>query len=314
MLYHVTMSEFERGPDTTQVMVTGEQAVAPRAPRRRDRCTMTMVTGPDPGSMLMLHEEEAVLGRVGESVHRIEDRGLSRRHARIYRMHGEFWIEDLRSTNGTFVNGELLTRPSMLYDGDRVQMGQDVLFRFQLHDALEQAAARKLYESAVRDGLTGLHNRRYLDERLAQEFAYAARHGAALSTILLDLDHFKSVNDTFGHAVGDRVLELTAGVMQRTVRTEDLVARYGGEEFCVLVRGVAIPGVMTLAERLRVQVEELAVPTGDGRTLKVTSSFGVATLDAEHPVEDVASLLRMSDDALYRAKAAGRNRCLHYDL
>lgn len=293
-------------------MVTGEHDVKPQLARRRDRATLTMVTGPEPGSLLMLHEEDATLGRCPQSASNcIDDRGLSRKHARIYRMHGEFWLEDLGSTNGTFLNGQLVERPSMLYDGDRVQMGQEVLFRFQLHDALEQDAARRLYDSAVKDALTGAHNRRYLDERMAQEYAYAVRHGAPLSAILLDLDHFKGVNDTFGHAVGDRVLKLAAGVLIRTVRTEDLVARYGGEEFCVIVRGVEPRGVMILCERLRMQIAELAIPTDDGRTLKVTASFGATTMDGAHPVEDVAELLRQADTALYAAKGAGRNRSLH---
>ncbi len=292
-------------------MVTGEQRAFQPAVSPRDRFSLTMIAGPNPGSLLMMPGGgEMVIGRGCDASQRIEDQGLSRKHVRIFRNGPGFWIQDLRSTNGTFVNGLQVPHNALLNDGDRIQLGRGVILRFQLHDALEQEATRRLYDNAVRDPRTRLFNRRFLDGRLEEEFAFAARHRSALSVILSDIDHFKSVNDNYGHPAGDEVLRRVARVMESTVRIEDVAARYGGEEFCVVARGIEAPGAMTLAGRLRKKIEALAVETGD-QVLRVTSSFGVATFDHLHTFADPASLVQAADAALYFAKENGRNQCCH---
>jgi len=292
------------------VITTGAAPDDPHK-RRRDRGTLVMLAGPEPGALYPIDPKGAtVIGRGEQSTMRLGDRGLSRRHVRLFRLQGAFWIEDLRSTNGTFLNGERLDEPRELADGDRIQIGQETVLAFQLQDEEEQEAARKLYESAVKDGLTQVHNRRYLDERLEQELAYAVRHKSALSVLLLDVDHFKSVNDTFGHGVGDAVLRMLAQTVRRLVRTEDLVARYGGEEFCVVARGVPASGAAVLGERLRTTIAEMAVPLPD-RVLQVTASIGVATFGGQTPYGSPEALFEAADAALYRAKETGRNRVVH---
>jgi diguanylate cyclase (GGDEF)-like protein len=152
---------------------------------------------------------------------------------------------------------------------------------------------------AMRDGMTGLWNRLYLDERLKGESAAAIRHGRAMSAIMADIDHFKTINDTHGHLFGDDVIRRVADVITHTVRRDDVACRYGGEEFLVLCPEVAASGAAVLAERIRQEVEAIQFHTG----LRVTISLGVAQFQ-----DSGDRLLKAADSALYQAKRGGRNR------
>lgn len=278
---------------------------------QRDRCTLVILAGPTPGRMITIEGNEAVLGRGRTASARIDDGGLSRQHARIFRS-GEGWfVEDLGSTNGTYVAGLPVIKAVRVKDGDRIQIGQSTLLRVTLQDEQEQKQSKTLYESTVRDPLTGVYNRRHLDNQLSAEFAYAVRHGAPLSVMLLDVDHFKSVNDDHGHPAGDAVLRALAETLNGLVRTEDVVARYGGEEFAVVTRGISGANALMLAERIRRRVEAMSVPVDGGQSLKITVSIGIATNHGNIPFEDPAVLLKACDEALYKAKETGRNRCVH---
>src|SRR5205085_10444895 len=140
------------------------------------------------------------------------------------------WVEDLQSRNGTFVNGTRITVVVELKDGDKIQLGRASVLRFGFHDDLDESFHENLLSSALRDGLTKLFNKRYLMDRLDSELKFALRHQTTLSLLLLDLDHFKKINDTRGHLAGDMVLANVAGNLAKAVRNEDVVARYGGEE------------------------------------------------------------------------------------
>jgi two-component system cell cycle response regulator len=168
---------------------------------------------------------------------------------------------------------------------------------------------RKLLEMenrrAMRDGMTGLWNRAYMDERVGSEVAAAARHGFRLSCVMLDIDHFKAVNDRHGHPFGDQAIRAVAAVLERECRREDVPCRYGGEEFLVLCPGVDSDGAALLAERLRARVAEVRLTGADGRDVAFTCSFGTADLRAGG---DVRQLVGDADAALYVAKRAGRNR------
>ena len=162
---------------------------------------------------------------------------------------------------------------------------------------------------SVTDGLTGVHNHRYFQERLREEFRRAQRYDDTLSLILIDLDHFKAFNDTHGHQVGDIVLCDVAGSLQRSVRETDLLARYGGEEFAILLPRTPLAGALTVAERVWRELGQLH--TGPQRTLRVTASLGISTFP-HHAVSSAELLVRAADQALYRAKDEGRNRiCLY---
>lgn len=172
------------------------------------------------------------------------------------------------------------------------------------------AAEERLRTLAVTDELTGLKNRRYVMERLAQEFERAVRHRHVLSCIMFDLDCFKRVNDTYGHDAGDMVLRATTSVAQSCCRQIDTLGRYGGEEFLLLLPETNGDNARTVAERIRQAIGQLKINLPDGRTLSITVSMGVSTLipGISPDILDMNKLIKHADDALYRAKEAGRNR------
>ncbi len=164
---------------------------------------------------------------------------------------------------------------------------------------------RRVASQAATDSLTGLANRRSLDEELALEWRRAHRVGDSLAFVLLDLDNFKTVNDGHGHQAGDAVLRAVGGILGDGVRQVDLAGRYGGEEFALILPETDLAGALKLAERLRTKLESTAVELPSGETLRATASFGVAVkgeLDAPE------QLVAVADEALYAAKAAGKNR------
>ena len=188
----------------------------------------------------------------------------------------------------------------------RIRAGERIV---QLERALADAW-EKAQGEAERDSLTGLYNRRHFDERLAGELRRAERERSRVALLMLDLDHFKHINDTYGHAVGDEVLRHVAKIIAREVRVgTDVPARYGGEEFAVIAPGTNLLGAESLAERIRTRVAELRVPVGD-QLVSVTVSVGVAVFDPRVTTRDepVRALVEAADQRLYQAKHAGRNR------
>lgn len=171
---------------------------------------------------------------------------------------------------------------------------------------------QKILELSRRDGLTGIWNRRYLMERLEHELAVARRSQRPLSLILLDLDHFKHVNDCYGHATGDQVLIEAASALQTCIRDIDHLGRYGGEEFVILLPFCDTDMAVAIAERCRRHIEALQITAGDTR-IPVTSSFGVTTLPAG-ATSSGEDLTHSADIGLYRAKAEGRNRVVSTPL
>ncbi|MCW5719032.1 MAG: sensor domain-containing diguanylate cyclase [Bauldia sp.] len=164
----------------------------------------------------------------------------------------------------------------------------------------------ELRDRATRDALTGCLSRRALRDEASRTIALSLRHGLPLSLIALDLDHFKSVNDTFGHAAGDEVLKAAANTVAGTMRRSDVLGRLGGEEFAVLLPNTDLAGAFEAAERMRNTLAERQVDIGAGRTAAVTASFGVAAIG--NGIEDIDALLAQADEGLYIAKRSGRNR------
>ena len=277
---------------------------------QQTQAALTVVSGPSTGRVFSIHGT-TVLGRGREAHVRLDDAGASRAHARIIPTDGGVYVlEDMGSLNGTFVDGERIDRAT-LRSGTRINIGPNIVVTFAIMDAQAEKLAHQLYESSVRDPLTRAFNRRYLLERLASEIAYGLRHRTALGLILFDLDHFKRINDTYGHLVGDEVLREVSALVQRFIRVEDVFARFGGEEFVVLVRGIEHDNVGRFAGRIRAAVEGLEIPSNmaDGRLIHVTISAGYASLREVRPDESAAeSLLRLADERMYRSKDGGRNR------
>ena len=266
--------------------------------------TLTVLRGPTIGLIVPLGEV-SVVGRGAGSDVQLDDGKLSRRHAVFEREGDDLYVTDLASRNGTFIEGERTQGRKKLRDGVHVQLGQTLL-RAQLRDRLEVEAAAALYESSLRDPLTKLYNRRHLDDQLAAEVAYALRHRTDLSAMVLDLDHFKRVNDQLGHQAGDHVLVAFAKYLTSTLRREDLVARYGGEEFVIVCRGIGPRGAEILAQRIRADVEALEI-LWEEKPIPITTSIGVATCTPRTPYPTAEELLAAADRCLYRAKRAGRN-------
>jgi two-component system, cell cycle response regulator len=233
---------------------------------------------------------------------------VSRRHASILAEGSEARIRDLGSQNGTFVDGVRVT-DCRLDDGNRIHVGVHSTLKFCYSDELEAEYQRKLAEGALHEPLTGLYNRRHFMERFGAELAAARRHQRPLSLLLIDIDHFKKVNDAHGHLAGDEALKMISHVMQGALRKEDVLARYGGEEFVVLARETPLAGARALGERIRKAVERSRLSWQD-HDLALTVSVGVATTSgpgAYEPGQSEQDLLAAADRALYRAKQGGRN-------
>ena len=269
--------------------------------------------GPTIGDWFLFPEDgvQAVIGRGEESQFQIKDASVSRAHARfvVDRIESSapiVTVEDLGSTNGTRVRGRKVEKPVALEDGDLLRVG-DVVLRFRLMDpadiAFQEDVSRQV-RNARKDTLTGLYSRRYMDEQLPGLMKAHRRNDQPLSLLILDLDHFKNINDTLGHLVGDEVLWRVAEAVRATVRTADSAVRYGGEEFCVILPGTGRSEAARVGERVRVAVAKLNLDSlGPGLT--VTTSVGVASLD---PEEELHEWLGRADVALYSAKNSGRNQ------
>ncbi|MFW6050568.1 MAG: GGDEF domain-containing protein [Myxococcota bacterium] len=273
----------------------------------RDRATLLLVEGPEHGRMVAVPMDRAfVLGRGPGVDLSLADPTVSRLHARFDVRGDGHHVVDLGSANGTYVNGEVVRHLRPLRPGDRLEIGSRILLRYDRHSQAEQEALLRLYRFAVRDALTGLYDRAYLRDRLEAELSYARRHGGDLAVLMIDLDHFKRVNDAHGHPAGDALLRVVAATMKRLVRPEDVLARFGGEEFAVVARGLDVSNGRILAERLRRAVAALR-PRWQGKPLAVSISAGVASLGALDPSGGADDLIEAADEALYCAKRAGRN-------
>ena len=267
---------------------------------------LTVLTGGASGQLFKVLKGVAVIGRAPSVEVKLEDDGISRSHARLRAETNRAWIEDMGSRNGTFVNGSKISTPTELREGDKIQVGRGTVLRFGFHDDLDESFHENLMSSALRDGLTKLFNKRYLMDRLDSELKFAQRHQTALTLLMLDLDHFKKINDSHGHLAGDMILSAVSAALLRAVRNEDVVARFGGEEIAIVLRAIGLEAASHMAERLRKVVEQSEVGI-DGKKVRATVSIGIAGFPHTQ-AKTGEELIEAADKALYRAKAEGRNR------
>lgn len=281
---------------------TAQVAADVTAPTRRLPC-MVVLVGREPGRVIPIEPGERLIGRDPGAHIRLEDAGISRRHALVRRLPGAVELCDLGSTNGSWCNGRPV-RQRRLADGDCVQLGRCRLaFRLNLPD--EDRVLRQLYRRATRDPLTGLHNRASLLDRLEREVARQRRYARGLAVAMLDLDHFKRINDRHGHAAGDRLLAAVAKTIRGSLRACDLAARAGGEEFVLVLPEADAVRARRIADKVRQRVAALRLRCGR-MELRASLSAGVAVAGGGRL--SASGLLRAADAACYRAKAGGRNR------
>jgi diguanylate cyclase (GGDEF)-like protein len=258
------------------------------------------------GRRFVLDSSPIRIGRGAENHIVLEGDSVSRRHAHFEQRSGAWWCVDDGSTNGSYVNDEQIMRESRLGNGDRIKIGPTI-FKFLSGQDVEAQYHEEIYRMTIIDGLTQVHVKRYLLEALDKELMRARRHQRDLSFLMLDIDHFKKINDVHGHLAGDYVLKEVARLIQQRIRRDEVLARYGGEEFAIILPETNLEGSRALAEGLRERIEQSRF-VFQGEVIRVTISIGVARLqDSDRTSMD---LIKRADEKLYEAKRSGRNRVL----
>jgi diguanylate cyclase (GGDEF)-like protein len=256
------------------------------------------------GKRFVLDKNPMRIGRGADNNIVLEGDSVSRRHAHIERRANRWYIVDDGSTNGTYLNEEQIPKEAALNNSDRVKVGPTILKFLSGADA-EAKYHEEIYRMTIVDGLTQIHNKRYLYEALEREVLRARRHDRPLSLIIFDIDFFKRINDQYGHLAGDYVLRELARVVQGRIRRDEVFARYGGEEFVIVLPETPLEGAVSLAENLRARVAEHAF-VFQNETIPTTISIGCALLiDSDKTATD---LVQRADEKLYEAKRGGRNR------
>ncbi len=270
---------------------------------------LIVVHGGTTGAMLRIEGRETTLGRSLENGHQFPDPTVSRRHAVIvHDDEGLAWLTDLGSSNGTFIDGKRLA-PAVavrIEDGARLQLGVSTVLKYVSLNAREESFQREMFERSVRDNLTGLYNRGYFMEQIAASCERNRLRNLGTALLMVDVDHFKRVNDAHGHDAGDAVLREVARTLREATRSEDLVARYGGEEFVLAIPIASVDQGWERADQVRRQLAGRSIRAGR-KELRVTASIGVSCGTATRP-RTVKALIATADVALYEAKRTGRDR------
>jgi two-component system cell cycle response regulator len=284
-----------------KTVVTAISRITDR-PLGKEAC-LVVIYGDELGKKYNLDTPSVVVGRSSKCDIQIDQESISRNHSKIVNTGKSILVRDLGSTNGTYVNDEPVEE-YVLRDGDLIKIGRTI-FKFLTGGNIENAYHEEIYRLTTVDGLTQISNKRFFMETLEREIARSHRYKRALSLAMFDLDHFKKINDTYGHLAGDYVLKHLASAVKLKIRREDLFARYGGEEFAIILPEISLEAALTFAEKIRQLVEEHEFRF-ENTSIDVTISMGVATADQD--VKEVDALIKLADERLYAAKAAGRNQ------
>ena len=254
------------------------------------------------GKRFVLDANRIHVGRGADNQIVLEGDSVSRRHAHFERRSGAWFVVDDGSTNGTYLNDRQVPSEAALDNSDRIKIGPTILKYLSGADA-ESKYHEEIYHMTIVDGLTQVHNKRYLFEALEREMTRARRHDRPLCALMFDIDHFKRINDHYGHLAGDYVLRALAEVVKTRIRRDEVFARYGGEEFAIVLPETNVDGARALAENIRAIVEDSEFYFQSERIL-VTVSIGCAEVRADDSATD---LIQRADERLYEAKHAGRN-------
>ena len=283
------------------------------------RPVLVLLQGQSIGLTVQLDKDQTVIGRGSMADFVIRDDIASRLHASIVRFVAEgncieYYVNDLGSTNGTFLNGARVTSEQLLQDGDKIKIGNH-LMKFAMLDEFEAEFQERLHQMTQRDELTGLRSRRSLFADLDQMLKRASTNPnpQPVCVLMADLDFFKRVNDGRGHLIGSHTIRNVGHIIRDVLGSADAAARYGGEEFLAYVQGTREEG-FRIAEEIRKKIEAHPFPASTidkAQTMHITISLGLSTFP-----EDSASaldLVQKADQSLYRAKLAGRNRTCSFD-
>ena len=270
-------------------------------PVAKEAC-LVVIYGQDLGKKYNLDVATCIIGRSSKSDIQIDQESVSRNHCKLLNTGKSLLIRDLGSTNGTYVNDGPVGE-HVLRDGDLIKVGRTI-FKFLTGGNIEHAYHEEIYRLTTVDGLTQVYNKRYFLEVLERESSRSHRYGRDLSLIMFDIDHFKQVNDTYGHLAGDHVLKHLAQVIRERIRREDLMARYGGEEFSIILPEIDAYNARQFADKIRRLVERTEFKFED-TLIPITISIGVVSTHAD--VVDPTEFIRLADENLYEAKRRGRN-------
>ena len=265
---------------------------------------LVVIYGHEMGRRIQVGTEPLIIGRSPQNQIQIDQESISRRHCRIWFSGSEFLVRDLGSTNGTYVNDDLVEEEGRLRHGDQLKVGRTIL-KFIVGDDVEVQYHEEIYRLMTTDGLTQLHNKRYFDEMIDREVARAKRYRRSFSLLVFDVDHFKDINDRFGHLAGDAILRQLGAVLLGRLRVNDVLARIGGEEFALITPEVGLEGAAELAGKINRLIGDTRFEF-DGARVDVTVSVGVAEWQPHY--EDAADLFQAADVKMYEAKQSGRNR------
>lgn len=271
-------------------------------PVARDAC-LVVIYGMELGKRYKVDEPLVVIGRSSKATIQVDHESVSRSHCKLINTGQTIMLRDNDSTNGTYVNDELVDE-YVLRDGDFIKIGRCIL-KFLVGNNIENAYHEEIYRLTTVDGLTQIFNKRYFTETLEREIGRALRYRRQLSLIMFDIDHFKEVNDNYGHLAGDHILRALAAAIKTRIRREDILARYGGEEFAIVLPEIERENAAVFAEKIRMLIERTSF-VFESLTIPVRISVGVASLTQE--LEDCDSLIKRADEKLYEAKESGRNR------
>ncbi len=296
--------------NATVVITDIRKALAATEEEAKQKPACLLVVGGElNGSIFNLEPGETVIGRNPDCAISLDFHGVSRRHFTIHTSEQEVLLTDLGSANGTYLNNQKLTTPTVLKRADMIKIGA-IAMKFLPKGDPERLTYDKLHEEANTDALTKCYNKGYFNNHLELEVKKSKVTGKPLTLIIFDLDHFKKLNDNFGHDAGDFVLKEKARLIRENgIRNGDIFARYGGEEFCILLPNTNLKQGFEIAERLRKLVEKHEF-IYDGKRLPVAASIGVA--DYRPGVVTGTDLFKRADSAVYKSKEGGRNQVNFY--
>ncbi len=297
--------------DKTIIAESPNLTILQGGPKRKNAC-LVQYSGAKLGKRYPLIEQINVVGRSPTVQVIIQEASVSRQHARFLLIGDQVAVEDMGSSNGTFVNDVRAEGQVTLKDGDIVRLGT-VLLKFFAHDNVDSVMHDKIYRMATIDAGTQIFNKQYLLDALESEFKFSKTYTRELSIIYYDLDHFKPVNDNYGHNAGDFILRESAALVKSAVRKDDILGRFGGEEFVIILPNTDARVAAELAERIRQKHESHVFiiefeKAGQKQRVNHRQTISMGVTQLKNPIATTKEFLESADKKLYNSKQTGHNK------